>query len=265
MYLPEIIAVGIYNSQNVVKSLTVSRQRETTRFEIELPMEDGGISYIGSGASPIRPHTLICAKPGQLRHTKFPYKCYFLHITIPNGSLHEALTNTPDFIQTDRYDHYRRIFTRLIHYHHTAGDNLIIQQSLVLELIHLLRQDGARLARLAEGKNSHDSLVEKAVSYIKADLTQDLCLEQVADYVSLSPIHFHNRFKTAMGITLREYVEQQRIKKAIDLLMTTDWSLTQIAFESGFSSQSYFSFVFKRKMGLTPREYIQEMYRKYET
>ena len=64
--------------------------------------------------------------------------------------------------------------------------------------------------------------------------------------------------------TLRDYVEQQRIKKAINLLQTTNLTLTQIAFECGFSSQSYFSYVFKRRMKKSPREYIKELYNMYE-
>ena len=63
---------------------------------------------------------------------------------------------------------------------------------------------------------------------------------------------------------LREYVEEQRIKKAIHLLMSTEYSLTQIAFACGYSSQSYFSYVFKRRMKKTPREYIRELYNQYE-
>ena len=65
-------------------------------------------------------------------------------------------------------------------------------------------------------------------------------------------------------MTLRSYIEQQRIKKAIDLLLTTDYALTRIAYECGFSSQSYFSYAFKRKMGKTPRQYVQDIYSKYE-
>lgn len=65
-------------------------------------------------------------------------------------------------------------------------------------------------------------------------------------------------------MTLREYVEEQRIKKAIHLLLTTDRSLTAVAYECGFSSQSYFSYVFKRKMKTTPRQYIDSLYQKYE-
>jgi len=59
-------------------------------------------------------------------------------------------------------------------------------------------------------------------------------------------------------------VEEQRIKKAIDLLISTDCTLTDVAFECGFSSQSYFSYVFKRRMQKTPREYVQEIYSIYE-
>lgn len=47
-------------------------------------------------------------------------------------------------------------------------------------------------------------------------------------------------------------------------MLTTDMTLTEIAYNCGFSSQSYFSFVFKRKMGKTPREYIKDINNNYE-
>ena len=52
--------------------------------------------------------------------------------------------------------------------------------------------------------------------------------------------------------------EEQRIKKSTNLLLTTNYSLTQIAFECGFSSQSYFSYVFKRHYGVSPSKYRTE-------
>lgn len=91
-----------------------------------------------------------------------------------------------------------------------------------------------------------------------------MSLEKTAKEMSLSPVHFHNTFKTSVGKTLRDYVEEQRIKKAINLLQTTNYSLTKIAFECGFSSQSYFSYAFKRRMKKTPREYVREIYNQYE-
>ncbi len=109
-----------------------------------------------------------------------------------------------------------------------------------------------------------DLIIEKSLNYIKEHLTENLSLETMAKFVSLSPIYFHNIFKTAVGKTLRDYIEEQRIKKAITLLLTTNDSLTKIAYECGFSSQSYFSYVFKRKMKKTPRQYAQEVYNQYQ-
>lgn len=107
-------------------------------------------------------------------------------------------------------------------------------------------------------------MTERALHYVKEHLTEPLTLERVAGAMSLSPTYFHNTFKFAVGMTLRNYIEEQRIRKAIALLQTTDFSLAKIAYECGFSSQSYFSAVFKRRMKITPRKYVQELYNKYE-
>lgn len=264
MVLPEIVAAGIYNSQLVVRNTPVSKNRRTSMFEIELPMENGGISYIGDSSMPITPNMVICAKPGQSRHTKFPFKCYFVHMILHSDVLYDTLMQTPDIFETDNAETYKRIFARMVKYYNSPADNEIILQSLVLELIDTIRRDTSVFAK----QNSHSNVtalrIEAAVKYIKENLTEDLTLEKVAKQVALSPIHFHNSFRTAVGKTLREYVEEQRIKKAIHLLMSTEYSLTEIAFACGFSSQSYFSYVFKRRMRKTPREYIRELYDKYE-
>lgn len=64
--------------------------------------------------------------------------------------------------------------------------------------------------------------------------------------------------------TLREYVEEQRIRRAVNLLVGTDLTLSEIAYECGFSSQSYFSYVFKERMKTTPRAYARDYYRKFD-
>lgn len=264
MILPEIVAVGIYNSSFAAKNTSVSKNRKTSMFEIELPMENGGISFINDSSMPITPNRIICAKPGQVRHTKFPFKCYFVHMILHSGTLYDTLMQTPDIFETDRTEDYKRIFTRLVKYYNSPPNNEIILQSLVLELIDTIRRDTFGFANPGQGSTAGILRIEPALKYIKENLTEDLSLGKLAEYVSLSPIHFHNCFKAAVGMTLREYVEEQRIKKAIHLLMSTEYSLTRIAFACGYSSQSYFSYVFKRRMKKTPREYIRELYNQYE-
>lgn len=264
MVLPEIVAAGIYNSNIVAKNTVISKNRKTSMFEIELPITDGGITYIDSASRPIIPNMIICAKPGQTRHTKFPFQCYYVHMIVHSGVLYDTLVQVPDYFETANAPTYQRIFEELIRHYQTLAELEELKiQSLLLELIYTICNDSG--IKTGQSKTAGSGfLIERALNYIKSHLTEDLRLEIVADAMSLSPIHFHNTFKAAVGMTLRDYVEEQRIKKATNLLLSTNDSLTKIAYECGFSSQSYFSFVFKRKMHVTPREYVQAIYNKYE-
>ncbi len=263
MQLPEIVAVGIYDSKIAARNTAVSRKRKTSMFEIELSLSSGGISYMDSNSKQITANTVLCAKPNQMRHTKFPFSCYYVHMIVRDGEIYEKLIQTPDFFDTEKTQTYRSLFEKMVKLSNAPSDHdEILLQSLILELIYTICKD-SNMAKKYHAAY-HDPTVEMALRYIKENLTEDLSLVAVARSVSLSPIYFHNQFKWAVGKTLREYVEEQRIKKAIHLLQTTSFSLTKIAYECGFSSQSYFSFVFKRKMKMTPREYVKESYERYE-
>ncbi|MBR5527924.1 MAG: helix-turn-helix transcriptional regulator [Clostridia bacterium] len=265
MILPEIISAGIYDSRFVVKNLKESAPRKTSFFEIELPLENGGVSYIDSGSALITPDILICTKPGQIRHTKFPYRCYYLHVKLEKGILYDIVSSWPCFVNTSKSDKYQETYSKIVRHYNSDNENeIIILQSLVLELIYTLQNDLAKNVSANSKKNSGYVTIKLACEYIKTHLSSELSLGNVSEVMHLSPVHFHNKFKSVTGKTLREYIENQRLKKSVELLLTTDYSLTQIAFECGFSSQSYFNYVFKKRMNKTPREYVKEFYSKYE-
>lgn len=263
LILPEIVAIGVYNAQLVHKNLKVTKNRKTTMFELELPIADGGISFIDNDSAPIRSDTLICAKPGQIRHTRLPFSCYYIHMIVTEGELCERLMSIPSYVTLRDSTRIREIFTELcdIYTASLLEDKLLIE-SRVLELIHLLGLYTS--SHTHSTKKSNRELIENVIGYIKENLTADLSLSAISRYASLSPIHFHNCFKRATGRTLREFVEEQRIEKAIHLLVTTGLTLTEIAYECGFSSQSYFSYAFKEKMKASPREYARKLIEGYE-
>lgn len=263
MDLPNVVAAGIYDSQIAARNTAVSKKRKTTMFEIELPLTEGGISYVDSNSLPISTNMIICAKPDQIRHTRFPFKCLYVHMIIHEGPLYDILINTPDFFETNQYANYKRLLEKLSwHFNLLSESEEIIIQSLILELIYTIGKDTTK--RTVNHKSiSNHQIIESAIKFIADNLKEDLCLEKIARQMSLSPVYFHALFKASVGKTLRDYVEEQRIKRAITLLQTTDDSLTKIAFECGFSSQSYFSYIFKRRMKQTPRKYAQELYDKY--
>lgn len=263
--LPEIIAGGIYNSRNLYKNTTFSKNRKTTMFEIELPTENVGISFIDDDNCPIDTNTIICAKPNQTRHTKLPFACYYIHMQLNEGVLYNKLINMPNFIPTTNQEYYHNLFRRILRHCNGESDrDRIILQSLVLDLIYNLETDSIKQNNKKYANSSSKEIIEQIIKHIKNNLTDDLTLDGLSKYASLSPVYLHNLFKTSTGKTLRDFVEEQRIKKAINLLTSTDYTLTKIAFECGFSSQSYFSYVFKRRTKMTPRQYVKKIYDKYE-
>lgn len=264
MELPKIVALGIYDSDISKPNVAISKNRKVSMFEIELPIEDGGVSYIDSSSENIKKNMLICGKPGQVRHTKFPFKCFYVHMIVKSGILYDILMKTPDFSEIQNRDKYQQLFSEMTgNYNNFSEVRDIMVQSKLLELIYLINENISELSR-QKGSETNPDLIEKTVKYIDEHLTEDLSLEKLASINSISSIHFHNVFKSATGKTLRTYVEEQRLKKAMQLLLTTDFTLTRIAYECGFSSQSYFSFAFKRKMNCSPREYVRNINNKYE-
>ena len=262
--LPEIVAVGIYQARLSVRDRETTQHRKTTMFELELPIGDGGTSYIDDESAPITEELLICAKPGQLRHTRLPFRCYYIHMILREGTLFERLKNLPSYVVLKDRAPYEAIFRQLCELHGTALElDRIRLQSLVLELIYHLCLCAEQTSY--RSKPSNKDAIERVIRYIKEHPTADLSLSAMAEYASFSPVHFHACFKRSTGRTLREFVEEERIRRAVGMLFETDLTLSQIAYECGFSSQSYFSYAFKKRMHLPPREYVRELMKKYES
>lgn len=263
--LPQIVAVGIYNAQIAQKNRAVSENRKTTMFELELPLGEGGVSYIDNTVHAITENLVISAKPGQIRHTRMPFKCYFIHMIVNEGLVFDMLSSFPNYIELTDTDEIKEMFGEIcMHYDRGIPEDDIMIQSLILKLIYTLNR-GALSYEInrCPKKNNHE-IIDRTIEYIKENPTADLSLAALCEKANFTPVYFHKLFKASTGKTLQKYVEEQRIKKAISLLLAEEMTLTQIAYECGFSSPSYFSYAFKRKMKLTPREYAKEVQLKYE-
>lgn len=262
--LPQIVAVGIYNSDISAKNKAITKNRKTAMFEIEIPIEQGGTSYIDDEQHAISPDTLICAKPGQTRHTRTPFRCYYVHMIIPSGELMSILEKMPNFIQTNTSSKYRHLFDEMIRYSSvgTETENIKIY-SLFLEMIYMLQKDAKSQTNSSKHQKNHGKTVDNIIQYILHNLSSDLSLRALSEHAHLSPNHFHHIFKASTGKQLQDFVEEQRIRRAIQLMTTTDYTLTRIAQECGFSSQPYFNYVFKKRMNKTPRAFEKQLYDNY--
>jgi len=97
--------------------------------------------------------------------------------------------------------------------------------------------------------------VEQMACFIAQNYTERLTVEEIGKSVKLHPNYAMNLFQKSFGTTLIHYLTQHRISHAQRLLATTDESIAEIAFASGFNSLSRFNEAFRRACGSSPREY----------
>ncbi|SDD63127.1 two-component system, response regulator YesN [Paenibacillus sp. UNCCL117] len=105
--------------------------------------------------------------------------------------------------------------------------------------------------------DSRYSYVHRAVAYIREHLDHHLSLQEVARFVHLNPNHFSEVFKKETGQSYIEFVTQERMRKAADILQSTQLKISEVAGMVGYEDIKYFGQQFKRHTGRTPSEFRQ--------
>ncbi|MDF2926774.1 MAG: DNA-binding protein AraC-type [Paenibacillaceae bacterium] len=263
--LPVIDRAGIFDSSVKFQNITVTPKRPVELFEVELFMHDGGTTFIDGVEYPIRAGRLLVAKPGQIRNSVLPFQCYYIHLEVQEGAVYRCLMNAPDYMELAQKQIYRNLIHEIMGYFHSPyeGGELWVYAKL-LELMYQINQDTLlhqRKTRLA-GKVD-DRAILQAVSYLDEHFrSSSATLEAAAKAANLSPIYFHKLFSAIIGKTPHAYVLDKKLRYAKELLLTSTLSLTEIAYECGFSSQSYFNYVFKKEVELTPNQFRGKKYLK---
>ena len=102
------------------------------------------------------------------------------------------------------------------------------------------------------------ALLDRVCDHMLKEYSKPHSLQYYADFCNLSPGRFSHVFKEGMGVPPHEYLTRIRIEKAVQLLGNSKLSVSEVAEQTGFSGQNYFSRAFKRYTGKTPREFTQQ-------
>ncbi|WP_411167569.1 AraC family transcriptional regulator [Clostridium sp. MB05] len=97
--------------------------------------------------------------------------------------------------------------------------------------------------------------IQNILKYINENLDRKITLLEIANRENLSIYYLSHFIKKNIGISFQEYINNARIDKALNLLLRTNNSITEIAYESGFSSTRTFNEIFKTIYKCSPREY----------
>lgn len=99
-------------------------------------------------------------------------------------------------------------------------------------------------------------IFSEAASYILEHLSNpQLQVEEIAEAVSVSQVHLRRVFKAAAGETPVGYMTRQRLERARNMLMHSNFTIAEVAYSVGISDPFYFSRLFRQTYGISPGEY----------
>lgn len=99
------------------------------------------------------------------------------------------------------------------------------------------------------------SVVQRVIHYIRANLDEDLSRDLIADWIGLNPDYLTRLFKKETGQTIVDFISNERVERAKELLAKTDMPISMIASSVGYHNFSHFSQMFKKNTSMTPGVY----------
>jgi len=115
---------------------------------------------------------------------------------------------------------------------------------------------------LLDQKGTQDNEINAVLNYLEKNYYKKVTLEEVAEYVNISPFYLSKIFKKHTGVNFIEYLTNLKIEKAKELLEYTDMPVINIAIELSFNEPNYFARVFRKTAGMTPSKYREAKRRK---
>lgn len=152
-----------------------------------------------------------------------------------------------------------RCFDSLSDFDTLPEDILDLYSSIILEsiLIHILTF--SRTANMISP--AYSPTTQKVIDYLNLHLTEALSLDNIAAALYMNKDHLNREFKKNLGITIKDYIQYQRILLAQDIIrkkqITDTACLTEVALAAGFQSYSTFYRSYKRVLGYSPSEEIK--------
>ena len=252
-----VVGCGLFDSKVCFPSTGLTPDRRLDGFEIELFYEDQpGTAFIDNTPYKMKKGTVICGKPGQLRHSRLPFKCCYIHFRTDSTELSRAFMNIPDSFSVTDLTELLSLFLSVAA-SDPAGDlcSRLKERSRIDSIMAEVLRLGPATGAATAAVTGHFDGMRRAKKYIDKNYAHDLSLPVIAGAANLSPVYFHRLFCEYYGLTPAAYVRNVRIMAAKELLLSTDLCIAEIAERCGFSSQAYFGCRFKETVGETPLLY----------
>lgn len=269
MIVKKQLFCGFFDSEKHIKNKTETEVRTVSDYEIEIFDADGGVSFIEDRSHPVKRGMLLLAKPGQKRHSRLPVRCRYIRIYPQAGVSKEVIALLDDFPECVYLESEQEIDPLLCQFE-KLGQIWLPTASppdpLMLNALFygIMYQYKKLIASTESSKSPIRSKVATDVhSYLNAHFHENCSLHILSQKIHASPNHIRAVFQAEYGVSPYEYVLQKRIEQAKILIAEQCTSLTDIAIQLGFCSQSHFNKLFKDRVHCTPKEYQKQALKLY--
>ncbi|MBN2893700.1 MAG: tetratricopeptide repeat protein [Bacteroidales bacterium] len=138
-------------------------------------------------------------------------------------------------------------------------EELFVRINNLLEIRRKLREKYMRSIEVNPSEITCNSIeeqfLEKLLKVVEENMSNtDFSVEMLCEIVGMSRSNIHKKLKSLLNQSATEFINTIRIKRAAQLLMQNAETISEIAYEVGFNSLSYFNKIFRKHFGITPTE-----------
>lgn len=197
---------------------------------------------------------LDCFKPHEY-FTKDTMESVWVHINGPDilSIYNEIVKESGNLIRCSDPNHVSRLMFRLLE--GISRDDKPSEISMSLDIYKIITELLTPLHISNKNSASYEDNIQDAKKFITEHIDEKLTVEIIAKSIHLSPSHFSRVFKQQTGFSPYDYVLIARLNRAKDYLQKTDMTVSEIAFATGFNSESNFIHFFTTNTGLSPNKF----------
>ncbi len=141
------------------------------------------------------------------------------------------------------------------------GHNEIIIKSLMMSLIQLIRRNASISETNVNVRTTEILKIDVILSYIRSNIANPHLLKkkEIASHFNVSINYIGEYFKTHLNITLRDYIEQTKLKVVTEKLSKSNLTFSEISNDLGFTDSSHFNKFMMRSTGISPSEFKKSL------
>ncbi len=219
---------------------------------------DGTFTYIKDGkhitARAGDTVILDCYKPHEY-YTNDSFESIWIHIAGANSfELFEEVEKTDgNLVKCRDINHVKKLLFRI--YDSISGVNPPSELNISLDIYKIFAELLNPQSIKSKGESNYEDSILDVKNYIAENLSEKLTVQRLADESHMSTSHFSRVFKQQTGFSPYDYVLITRLNKAKYLLQKTEMSVSSIAYETGFNSESNFICFFTDNEGISPGKF----------